>query len=94
MNFWAVFSVTLVVYLMYFGYFSNEMQQIKSISIVTYESLESKLESIIDKIDPAITMFANLHNGTVKIWDAILNNGKKIDNLDEKVNMLFSNNKI
>nr|AFS51900.1 DekiORF22 [Dendrolimus kikuchii nucleopolyhedrovirus] len=94
MNFWAIFSVTLVVCLVHFGYFNNELQQIKSISIITYESLESKLEALIDKIDPAFAMFVNLHNSTVKIWDAILNNGKKIDNLDERVNILFANNKI
>ncbi|AUR45056.1 Gp16 protein [Spilosoma obliqua nucleopolyhedrosis virus] len=94
MNFWAAFSVCLVGYLVYSGHLNGELQEVKSILIVAYESAEKHYSGVIDEIETLKTntlmMLSNLHNNTVRTWDAVAKNNKKIANLDEKVNGLLS----
>nr|UIX56154.1 GP16 [Hyphantria cunea nucleopolyhedrovirus]UIX56300.1 GP16 [Hyphantria cunea nucleopolyhedrovirus] len=94
MNFWAAFSVCLVGYLIYSGHLNGELQEVKSILVVAYESAEKHYSGVINEIEAlktnTLTMLSNLHNNTVRTWDAVAKNNKKIANLDEKVNGLLS----
>ena len=96
MNFWATFSICLVGYLVYAGHLNNELQEIKSILVVMYESMEKHFSNVLDEIDSLKTdtfmMLSNLQNNTIRTWDAVVKNGKKISNLDEKINVLLTKN--
>lgn len=94
MNFWAAFSVCLVGYLVYSGHLNGELLEIKSILIVAYEAAEKRYYSVIDEIESIKTdtfmMLSNLQNNTIRTWDAVVKNGKKISNLDDRINELLS----
>ncbi|QDL57020.1 GP16 [Dione juno nucleopolyhedrovirus] len=87
MNFWAAFSACLVGYLLYSGHLDGELQEIKSVLVVAYHGVIDEIESL--KTDTFL-MLANLHNSTLRIWEAVSKNNKKIANLDEKINGLLS----
>ena len=94
MNFWATFSLCLVGYLVYSGHLNNELQEIKAILVIMYESVERGTTKVIDEIESlkmdTFTMLTNLQNNTIRTWDAVVKNGKKITNLDEKINILLA----
>ncbi|AJD09191.1 hypothetical protein [Condylorrhiza vestigialis mutiple nucleopolyhedrovirus] len=94
MNFWATLSVCLVGYMVYSGHLNGELQEVKSILIVAYETAEKHYNGVIDEIESLKTdtfmMLSNLQNNTIRTWDAVAKNGKKIANLDEKINGLLS----
>ncbi|AGR57064.1 GP16 [Choristoneura rosaceana nucleopolyhedrovirus] len=95
MNFWAAFSACLVAYLMYSGHLNGELQEIKSILIVAYEAAEKRYNGVIDEIESlkadTFKMLSNLQNNTMRTWDLVARNNKKIANLDEKINGLLLN---
>ncbi|AAC59127.1 gp16 [Orgyia pseudotsugata multiple nucleopolyhedrovirus] len=94
MNFWAAFSACLVGYLVYSGRLNGELQEIKSILIIAYEAADKRYRGVIDEIESLKTdtfmMLSNLQNNTIRTWDAVAKNGKKIANLDERVNGLLA----
>jgi hypothetical protein len=96
MNFWAIACVCIVGYMVYSGHLHSELQQIKSILVIVYENMERGTTRIIDEIDSLKTdtfiMLTNLQNNTIRTWDAVVKNGKKITNLDDKINMLLIKN--
>jgi hypothetical protein len=96
MNFWAVFSIALLGYVLYSGYLNDELQEIKSILIVMYETVEKRFVQVIDEIDSLKTdilvILSNLQNNTLRTWDVVVKNGKKITNLDDKINALLAKN--
>ncbi|USC25965.1 gp16 [Palpita vitrealis nucleopolyhedrovirus] len=96
MNFWATFSICLMCYLMYAGHLNNELQEIKSILIIVYESMEKHFSNVFVEIEflkvNTLAMLDNLQNTTLQTWDAVIKNGKKISNLDEKINVLLTKN--
>ncbi|UZE89709.1 GP16 [Parapoynx stagnalis nucleopolyhedrovirus] len=96
MNFWALFSIVLIGYVMYSGHLNDELQEIKSILIVIYETVEKRFTEVIGEIDSLKTdtlkMLNNLQNNTIRTWDAVVKNGKKITNLDDKINALLVKN--
>ncbi|AAK85679.1 GP16 [Epiphyas postvittana nucleopolyhedrovirus] len=94
MNFWATFSVCLVGYLVYSGHLNSELQEVKSILIVAFEAAEKQYNGMVEEVESLKTdtfvMLSSLQNNTIRTWDAIARNGKKISNLDEKINGLLA----
>jgi hypothetical protein len=94
MNYWAVFSIVLFGYLVYSNRLNNEMNDIKSILVVVYETVEKKFVEIINEINllksDMFMMLNYLQNNTLRTWDAITKNNIKITNLDDKVNALLA----
>ncbi|AVA31122.1 gp16 [Oxyplax ochracea nucleopolyhedrovirus] len=98
MNFWAGFSLTLIIYLAYSGHLKRELNEIKSILIVTFERTEKRFEKSVSEIyefkTDVLKSISELRNNTIKMWKDISNNGKSIANLDEKINVLLSQNDV
>ncbi|ABF50268.1 gp16 [Antheraea pernyi nucleopolyhedrovirus] len=93
MNFWAAFSACLVGYLVYSGRLNNELQEVKSILILAYEAAEGRYNGAINEMEllkaDTFVMLSNLQNITMRTWDVIAKNNKKIANLDEKIDGLL-----
>ncbi|AAB51372.1 gp16 [Choristoneura fumiferana multiple nucleopolyhedrovirus] len=93
MNFWAAFSACLVGYLVYSGHLNGELQEVKSILIVAYEAAERRYNGVINEIESLKTdtfiMLSNLQNNTMRTWDVVAKNNKKIANLDERIDGLL-----
>lgn len=93
MNIWAAFSVCLVGYLVYSGHLNGELQEVKSILIVAYEATERRYNGIISEIESlkadTFIMLSNLQNNTMRTWDVVAKNNKKIANLDERIDGLL-----
>ncbi|ANF29672.1 gp16 [Catopsilia pomona nucleopolyhedrovirus] len=96
MNVWATFSIVLIGYLVYFGHLNNELQEIKSILMLVYNAIDENFANVLQEIvhlkTDTLTMLDNLQNTTVRTWNVVVENGKKITSLDEKINVLLVKN--
>lgn len=93
MNYSTVALVLLMGYMWHANSMSQEIAIIKRLSISIYELLQERFEIIVVDLnalrEQSNEFFNLLHNETSHIINMVTNNSKKIDTIDNKIDLIL-----
>ncbi|AGR56869.1 gp16 [Hemileuca sp. nucleopolyhedrovirus] len=93
MNYSAIVLIMLVVYLWHAGSLVREISFIKSLLIETYDMIECKFGLLTGEFlsfkNETIRLLEHLHDKTRYTIDVVLNNSRKIDTINKKIDFMI-----
>ncbi|AIZ48569.1 gp16 [Agrotis segetum nucleopolyhedrovirus B] len=93
MNYSAVALVLLAAYLWHANSLHNEFNVIKKLLVVIFESVQARFDTITMNLaeyhESVLTSLSKLHNMTKYSVDLVLVNSKKIDVINNKIDILI-----
>ncbi|AKC91647.1 gp16 [Lambdina fiscellaria nucleopolyhedrovirus] len=94
MNYSAAALVLLVAYMWHTGSLMREMHYIKQLLVTMYDMMDVNFKSVIATMESARNetafLFERLQNNTNHIITLVVQNSKKIDALNDKVNVILN----
>lgn len=94
MNYSCVALVLLVAYLWHAGSLTQELSAVKRLLLATYETIESGFSSFTDEMEQwkseSLRFLKTVHGNTHQLLDLILNNSRKIDGINSKIDTIIN----
>lgn len=96
MNYSLTALILLLAYMWHSGTLLQEVAIIKRLLVATYEIVQVKFDTIINDLHQAqrdiIKYVDNVHNTTLSTFSLVVDNSKKIDVLNDKIDIILQNN--
>ncbi|ACO53588.1 gp16 [Euproctis pseudoconspersa nucleopolyhedrovirus] len=94
MNYSAALLVAVVVYLWYADSLVQEIATIKRLLVAVYDVMLVKFDSIATQLhdfqNATTQMLNSLHNSTAHTINLVIENGKKIDVINKKIDYIIN----
>lgn len=94
MNYSAVALILLVAYMWHAGSLMREIYTIKQLLMTIYEMIENKFHSLGEELtsfrNQSTAIFQQLQNNTKYTIDLVVNNSRKLDILNTKIDVILN----